>query len=83
MSLKVYKNSERDVQILNSTFKELRPFEEFIFKLDENPEKIFSQKIPYYEPNFLIPSNGDTGINIEFDAEDSREVIENVYYLVL
>jgi len=78
-----YSNSERDIQILNSTFKELSPFEEFISKLDKNPEKIYIEQIPSYEPKFLIPSNGDKSINIEFNAEDSREVIESVYYLVL
>lgn len=78
-----YGNAERDVQILNSTFTELSPFEEFIFKLDENPEKIFSEQVPSYEPKFLIPSNGENGINIEFNADDSQEVIESVNYLVL
>jgi len=78
-----YGNAERDVQILNATFVELSPFEEFIFKLDENPEKIFSEQIPSYEPKFLIPSNSDNGINIEFNADDSQEVIESVNYLVL
>ncbi|BAU53034.1 hypothetical protein [Mucilaginibacter gotjawali] len=77
-----YKNIERDVQILNSTFKALAPFAEFIFKLNENPEQLFSEEIPSYAPQILIPSNGDNGINIEFDAEDSKEVIESVNYLI-
>lgn len=78
-----YGNAERDIQILNATFAELSPFEEFIFKLDDNPDRIFSEQIPTYEPKFLIPSNGDNGINIEFNADDSEEVIESVNYLVL
>jgi hypothetical protein len=78
-----YANNERDIQILNSTFKALSPFEEFIFNLDENPERIFSEKIPSYEPTFLASSNADNGISITFNEESSREVIEGVNYLVI
>ena len=78
-----YNNAERDIQILNATFAELSHFEEFIFKLDENPEKLFSEQIPTYEPKFLIPYNDNIDINIEFNSDDSQEVIENVNYFVL
>lgn len=78
-----YGNNERDVQILDSTFKALSPFEEFISNLDGNPQRIFSEKIPSYEPAFLIPSYDDNGIAITFDEENSREVIEGISYLVM
>lgn len=78
-----YPSSERDILILNSTFKALVPFQEFIFKLDNNFDRIRSIEIPSYEPSFLIPSSGDKGISIEFDEGDSIEAIENLSYIVV
>ncbi len=77
-----YKSAEKDVQILTSTFNALSPFEEFIFSLDESSKQNFSEKIPTYEPIFLIPSD-DNGISIKFEEEDLREVIEDINYLVV
>jgi hypothetical protein len=78
-----FTNEERDVQILNSIFNALAPFQEFIFKLDYNPERIFSEVIPTYNPKFLIQLNEEQIINIKFDKDDSIEVIESVQMLVL
>ena len=76
-----YDSSERDVQILNATFRELRPFEEYLFRLNNDPLSMFDVPIPSYEPKFLIPSD-ENGINISFNNEDSQTVIESVNYLV-
>jgi hypothetical protein len=78
-----YSNAERDIQILNATFAELSIFEEFIFRLDDKPDRILSEQIPTYEPKFLIPSSENNGINIKFNADDSQEANESVNYLVL
>lgn len=78
-----YENNERDIQILNSTFIALTQFEEFIFNINENPEKILIENIPYYEPIFLVTSNNENGISITFNEEYSKETIEGISYLVI
>lgn len=76
-----YTNNERDVQILKSIFHALGPFESFILSLVQNPQRVFGEQIPPYEPTFLI--NGNNGISMTFDEENSQDVIEGVNYLII
>jgi len=78
-----YESSERDIEIITAVLKALGDFEKFISALDNNPENIFRQEIPQYEPKFLIHSEGDNGFNIEFEESTSLEIIEGINYLVI
>lgn len=78
-----YKSSERDVAILTKVFNAIKVFETFINTVDNSPEKIFQSEIPQYEPEFLIASDSNNGLNIEFEELASKEIIEGINYLVI
>ncbi len=77
-----YLSSERDEFILNSIFEALKPFQDFIFNLDNTPESILEYKMPSYEPSFIIPFIDDNGIKIAMD-EESYDIIRDLSYIAI
>jgi len=80
-----YKNSPRDVEILTSVFNALRIFADFIKTVAnlKDSKKLLDEIIPNYQSQFLIPINNEEEIQIRFDEQDLREVIEDVTYLII
>lgn len=77
-----YESTDRDVEILTSTFSALIDFEKFIFSYDGPSGRTIEEELPKYVPQFLIQSGGEE-IRIGFDEEFSNNLLEDTSYLVI
>lgn len=76
-----YDDQQRDIDILNEVFKALSEFENFISKLNSREENLYSKNVPRYFTEFLLDAREIDALNIRFEDEESKEIIEGISYL--
>lgn len=77
-----YEGSTRDVEIITSVFNGLSIFVDFIngFQLDAPVSKT-AIELPRYQPQFLI--SAEEIPDLRFDQDNSRQILEDVTYLII
>lgn len=80
-----YKNAERDIKVVNSSFKALDTFKGFIRQPINLESSKFQLKtdIPRFEPSFLILPDRETGVKLHLSGEFAKEDVENISYLLI
>lgn len=78
-----YENQQRDINILNAALNALSEFEGFIANLQMRHGELSSKTVPEYPAKFLYVDKDGEGLNIRFEDETSKEIIEELSILAI